>query len=352
VKVLVVDDIAYSRRALRSVFLSAGWAVLQAEDGQQALGTVRSEHPDLVVTDILMPRMDGFQLCRAIKSDPALWRIPVVFYTGSYGEEADRDFGLSLGAAAYLLKPLEPKELIGAVTRAIGKPTPELKARAEVADADWAARYADRLHAKLQDKVRELHDTLERLEATYTGTVEAFYLVLARREGADPIEAERPARLAQLFCEQTAPDIAADPNTLRGFLLHDIGKLLLPDELLRKTSPLTAEEWAEFKRQPALAADILRNVPGLGRALEIVRHTRERWDGSGYPDGLAGEATPIGARIFAIADTFEAIITGRPYRPRRPVAEAVEELRGRAGTQFDPGLVEPFIALVERLGRR
>jgi response regulator RpfG family c-di-GMP phosphodiesterase len=351
VKVLVVDDIAYSRRALRSVFFSAGWAVLQAEDGQQALDVVQAERPDLVVTDILMPRMDGFQLCRTIKSDPTLWRIPVVFYTGSYGEAADRDFGLSLGAAAYLLKPMEPRELIGAVTRAIGKPTPELKAKAEGVDPDWTARYADRLHAKLQEKVRELHDTLERLEATYTGTVEAFYLVLARREGADPIEAERPARLAQLFCEQVAPEVAADPNTLRGFLLHDIGKLLLPDALLHKSTPLSAEEWAEFRRQPALAADVLRTVPGLEKAVAIVRHTRERWDGSGYPDALAGEAIPIAARVFAIADTFEAIVTGRPYRPRRPVPEAIAELRGRAGTQFDPGLVEPFIALVERLGR-
>ncbi len=351
-KVLVVDDIAYSRRALRSVFLSAGWAVLQAEDGQEALAIATSERPDLVVTDILMPKMDGFQLCRAIKSDKDMARTPVVFYTGSYGEEADRDFGLSLGAAAYLLKPMAPRELIGAVTRAIGKPTPELRTRAEGADADWTARYADRLHAKLQEKVRELHDTLERLEATYTGTVEAFYLVLARREGVDPIEAERPARLAQLFCEQVAPDVASDPNALRGFLLHDIGKLLLHDDLLLKTSPLSADEWEEFKRQPALAADILQTVPGLGKAVEIVRHTRERWDGSGYPDGLAGEAIPVAARVFAIADTFEAIITGRPYRPRRPVAEAIAELRARSGTQFDPDLVEPFITLVERLGRR
>jgi response regulator RpfG family c-di-GMP phosphodiesterase len=351
VKVLVVDDIAYSRRALRSVFLSAGWSVVQAEDGQQALGTIRSELPDLVVTDILMPRMDGFQLCRAIKSDPALWRIPVVFFTGSYAEEADRDFGMSLGAAAYLMKPLEPRELIAAVMKAIGRPAPELKARAEGGESDWTARYADRLHAKLQDKVRELHDTLERLDATYTGTVEALYLVLARREGVDPIEAERPARLAQLFCERTAPDLAADPNILRGFLLHDIGKLMLPDDLLKKSTPLTAAEWDEFKRQPALATDILRNVPGLEKALEIVRHTRERWDGSGYPDGLAGTAIPLGARVFAIADAFEAIITGRPYRERRPAAEAVEELRRRAGTQFDPDLIEPFITMVERLGR-
>jgi cyclic di-GMP phosphodiesterase len=349
VKVLVVDDIAYSRRALKSVFLSAGWAVLQAEDGQEALALAKAEVPDLVVTDILMPNMDGFQLCRAIKTDPVLKRTPVVFYTGSYVDEADKEFGLSLGAVGYLTKPLEPRELIAAVTKAIGQPTPELQPRSS--GEDWAAAYADRLQAKLQEKVRELHDTLERLEDTYTGTVEALCFALARREGMDPMSTDRPARLAQLFCENVAPQLAADPMVLRGFLLHDIGKLLMPDGLLKKAEPLTPKEWEEFRMMPALATDILRNVPGLYRALEIIRHVREHWDGSGYPDGLKGSAIPLGARIFAIADSFEAIIAGRPYRPGRTAEEAVVEVRKRAGTQFDPDLVEPFIALVQSLDR-
>jgi putative two-component system response regulator len=345
-----VDDVAYSRRAMRSVFLSAGYAVLTAEDGQQALEIVRTELPDLVVTDILMPRLDGFQLCRAIKTGPLTHRIPVVFYTGSYNEAADREFGMSLGAAAYLVKPLEPRELIGQVTKAVGKPTPELQ---KVPSGDeWAKTYADRLASKLQEKVHELNRTMDSLEETYTGTVAALSLALAEREGADPIEAERPARMAQLFCERIAPEVAADPNVLRGFLLHDIGKLMLPDGLLKKPGPLTAEEWEVFKRAPRLAAEILRNVPGLGRAMEIVRHTRERWDGSGYPDGLAGDKIPLPARIFAVSDAFVAITAGRPYRQKQPVPWALEEIRRRAGTQFDPELVEPFALLVNELQPR
>jgi putative two-component system response regulator len=348
VKVLVVDDVAYSRRALRSVFFSAGYAVLTADDGQQALEIVQREMPDLVVTDILMPRMDGFQLCRAIKTDPRTKHIPVVFYTGSYNEAADREFGLSLGAVAYLVKPLEPRQLIGEVTRAIGHPTPELQARPAAGD-DWAHTHAERLALKLQEKVSELNRAISQVDEAYTGTVAAFALALAEREGADPIEAERPARLAQLFCERFVPELAADPNVFRGFLLHDIGKLMLPDGLLRKESPLTTAEWDLFKRQPARAAEILRNVPGLGAALDIVRHSRERWDGAGYPDGLAREAIPHAARIFAVCDAFVAITQGRPYRPRQPVAWALEEIRKRAGSQFDPGLVEPFVILVNEL---
>lgn len=350
-KVLVVDDVAYSRRAVRSVFLSAGYAVLTADDGQAALDIVTRELPDLVVTDILMPRMDGFQLCRAIKTDPRTARIPVVFYTGSYNEPADREFGLSLGAAAYLVKPLEPRELLAEVTKATGRVTPELKPRTTAGD-EWSRVHADRLAAKLQEKVHELNHALDQMEETYTGTVAAFALALAEREGADPIEAERPARLAQLFCDRFAPELAADPNVFRGFLLHDIGKLMLPDGLLKKETPLTAEEWDLFKRQPGRASDILRNVPGLGACLDIVRHTRERWDGSGYPDGLRGEKIPMASRIFAICDSFVAITTGRPYREKQPVPWALEEIRKRSGSQFDPSLIEPFVILVNELQPR
>jgi putative two-component system response regulator len=347
VKVLVVDDVAYSRRALRSVFLSAGYAVLAAEDGERALEIAREERPDLIVTDILMPRLDGFQLCRAIKTDPVLQRVPVIFYTGSYGDDADRELGLSLGAAAYLVKPLEPKELIEAVTRAIGIAPADLKRRAP-AD-DWAQAYADRLAKKLQEKVAELDHTIERLDEVITGTVAAFGLILAERDGSDPIDAERPARLAQLFTERVDPELAADPNVFRGFLLHDISKLMVPDPLLAKRVKLNPDEWAQLHRWRDVAADILRNVPGLGRAIEVVRHCHEHWDGTGHPGQLKGEQIPMPARIFALADTFEAITRGRPWSPRRGVPEAIAELRRCAGTQFDPDLVEPFIKMITEL---
>ncbi len=347
-KALVVDDLAYNIRTLRAIFQSAGYQVLVANDGQEALETARAQRPDFVLTDILMPRLDGFQLCRALKNDPALASTPVIFYTGSYTESADREFGTALGAAAYLLKPLEPKELLAAVAKVLGQPEPTLKPRSHLKET-FAAAYADRLAAKLQDKVTELNNTIVELEDTYTGTVAALTLALAAREGMNPIEAERPARLAQLFCERVAPQLAADPNVFRGFLLHDIGKLMLPEGLLTKKGPLTPEERAMLERQPAIAADILRNVPGLGRALEIVRHHHERWDGTGYPSRLKGEAIPLGARIFALCNTFDAMISQRPYRPSFSSQQAIEELRRGAGTRYDPSLVEPFVAMVESM---
>lgn len=346
-KVLVVDDVAYNRRAMRAIFMSGGHEVASAPDGRAALEICRGEPPDLVVTDILMPKMDGFQLCRAIKTDPLLQTIPVIFYTGSYADPEDREFGMSLGAAAYLLKPLEPQELLDEVARALNQsPTPMRRSHLR---ETWAAAYADRLASKLQDKVDQLNDTLSRLEDAYTGTVAALGLALAQREGHNPIDAERPAHLAQLFCERVAPELAGDSNVFRGFLLHDIGKLMLPDGLLAKATPLTDEERALLRRQPAIAADILRNVPGLGRALEIVRHQHEWYDGSGFPDGLRGDAIPLGARIFSIANAFDAMTTGRPWRARRSPAEALAELRRHAGTQFDPALVDPFAAMIERM---
>jgi len=347
-KALVVDDTAYGVRTLKAIFQSAGYVVATAGDGQAALDLVRRDRPDFIVTDILMPRLDGFQLCRALKTDEQLAHIPVVFYTGDYTDPADREFGISLGAAAYLTKPMEPQELIDEVARAVGMLRPKLQPRSHLRET-FAAAYADRVAAKLQEKVTALNAALAQLEDAYTGTVSALTLALAAREGSDPIEAERPARLAQLFCEKVAPDLAADPNVFRGFLLHDIGKLMLPEGLLMKAGPLTREERALFERQPGIAADILRNVPGLGRALEIVRHYHERWDGRGYPDFLEGERIPLGARIFAICNAFDAITTRKPYRASRTMREAIAELRKGAGTQFDPNLIEPFVAMVNAM---
>ena len=350
-RVLVVDDLAYNRRALKGVFQSAGYQVAAAEDGEAALRMIRTDRPDVVVTDILMPKVDGFQLCRAIKGDASLSSAVVVFYTGSYTDPKDREFGMALGASAYLTKPLEPKELLAEVARAVGQPEPSMQPRRNLAET-FSTAYADRLASKLQDKVAELQRAYLFLEESYTGTVAALALALAAREGLSPIEAERPARLAQLFCERVAPELAADPNIFRGFLLHDIGKLTLPDGLLTKLGALTDEERRLIRQRPVVASDILRSVPGLGAAVEIVRHHNECWDGSGYPEGLKGEAIPLGARIFTIANAFEAMTTGRPYRAKISVDWAVAEIRARTGTQFDPGLTEEFCAMVTAMRDR
>ncbi|HXY67926.1 MAG TPA: HD domain-containing phosphohydrolase [Gemmatimonadales bacterium] len=347
-RVLVVDDLGYNIRTLRAVFQSAGYEVDTAADGQAALDAVRARRPDFVVTDVLMPRVDGFQLCRAIKTDPALASIPVIFYTGSYAEPADREFGSGLGAAAYLLKPMEPRELLAAVATALGQPAPALKPHARP-QVEFTAAYADRLAAKLQDKIAELNRALEQQEETCTGIVAALTLALARREGTDPRETEWAAQLALLFCERVAPELAADPNVYRGFLLHDVGKLMLPEGLLTKPGALTLEDRQEFMRQPAIAAEILDSVPGLGRALEIVRHHHEHYDGTGHPDGLKGEAIPMGARIFAMCNTFSAMTSVRPYRQSLGPEQAFAELRRGAGTLYDPSLVEPFITMVQAM---
>jgi response regulator RpfG family c-di-GMP phosphodiesterase len=231
------------------------------------------------------------------------------------------------------------------VLKAVGQEAPVLQPRSHLRET-FAAAYADRIAAKLQEKVTELNKSIEQLEDTYTGTVAALTLALSAREGTNPAEAERPARLALQFCERVAPELAADPNVCRGFLLHDIGKLMLPEALLKKAGPLTPEDRAQLLRQPAMAGDILRGVPGLGRALEIVRHHHEHFDGTGHPDGLKGDAIPLAARIFAVCNAFESMTSERPYRPRRSAPEAIAELRRGAGTQFDPSLIEPFIAMV------
>jgi response regulator RpfG family c-di-GMP phosphodiesterase len=241
--------------------------------------------------------------------------------------------------------------LLAEVSKAVGQPEPTMQPRRSLAET-FSTAYADRLASKLQDKVGELERAYVALDESYTGMVAAFALALAAREGLSPVEAERPARLAQLFCERVAPELAADPNVFRGFLLHDIGKLTLPDGLLTKLGALSDDERAMIRQRPAVASDIIRSVPGLGAAHDVVRHHNEHWDGTGYPDRLKGEDIPLSARIFAIANAFEAMTTGRPYRAKISVDWAVAEIRARAGSQFDPGLTEEFCAMVTAMRDR
>ncbi len=257
--------------------------------------------------------MDGFQLCAPIKTGPHSSRIPVIFYTGSYNEPADREFGLSLGAAAYLVKPLEPREFIAEVTRAIGRPTP-ISRRAPSPAKDWAKTHADRLAAKLQEKVHELNRALETMEETLhrhrCGLRPGARR--ARGRGSDRSRAAGPPRPALL--RALRPGAGGRPQRLPRLPAARHRQADAARRAPQEETPLSSEEWEIFKRQPGRAADILRNVPGLHSALDIVQHTRERWDGSGYPDGPGRREDP--ARVPHLCHV--RLVRRHHHRPALP----------------------------------
>jgi ribonuclease P protein subunit RPR2 len=213
------------------------------------------------------------------------------------------------------------------------------------------------------EELRQLHDAervqraraeraLARLEASYKTTVRALAAALELRDDITGNHAERVTRLALLLTERVAPELAADAELEYGFLLHDLGKIGIPDAILLKRGPLDPHEFETMRAHPVLGERIVARIPYLsGVARQVVVAHHERWDGAGYPGGLAGEEIPLPARIFALADAFDAMTNDRPYRPALERERAIEEIRHGSGHQFDPSLVSVFVELAPPVRR-
>ena len=197
---------------------------------------------------------------------------------------------------------------------------------------------------------RLAQDALERLEASYRATVRALAGALELRDDQTGSHAERVSSAGLHLASAVAPELAADPELEYGFLLHDLGKIGLPDAILLKPGPLTDSEMKQMAEHPLLGARLLERLPYLGGvAREVVLHHHERWSGAGYPHGLRGEQIPLAARIFALADAFDAMTNDRPYRRALPLEQALAEIESGAGGQFDPELARVFVELAPEL---
>lgn len=357
-KILIVDDNADSRIILRKTLESNGYTVMTASDGAEALKLAREAPPDMIISDILMPVMDGFQLCRQCKDDDRLAGIPFVFYSASYTERQDEEFGLSMGAVRFIVKPMEPDDFLKTVKEILGDYEKGLLTPAAVTekkDEDaFLKGYSTRLVRQLEKKVEDLEESnqaLRRSEADLRELFESFVRTMVSTLDAKSRWTKGHSMRVAVYAEQIAREIGlGDKETeeLRmAALLHDIGKIGLRDSLLDKTEGLTEEEFKTMKAHAALGADLLKDIKQLRNITPAIKHHHERIDGSGYPEALRGKEIGLYADIIHVADSFDSMTADRPYRHSMGKEYAVSELKRLAGSHFDPALVNAFMKVLE-----
>jgi response regulator RpfG family c-di-GMP phosphodiesterase len=337
-RLLLVDDDDGLRALLRTTFEAVDVEVDEAGDAKQAQERIQALRPDAIVLDVSMPGMNGAAYCATLKNSLATRDIPVVLLTGT--DQANETIANEVGADAFMLKPFSPLELLAVVERLAGglHGTP-YRARGKRLPDEQLLLYARDLRHLL-----ELERGQRRLlESAWRETVSALASALDSKDTRTGEHSQRVHRYAAELARIVAPALADDESVAYGFVLHDIGKIGIPDNILQKPGPLTNPERRVMQTHTVLGEQMLSGVTLLqGGGLEVVRSHHERWDGCGYPDGLAGPEIPIPARVFAVADALDAMTSDRPYRHALDWEDARHEILAESGRQFDPDVVEAF----------
>lgn len=330
-KVLVVDDEEAIREVVTTLLEAQGYHCVACGNGRIALAAFRNDRFDLVLSDIVMPEMDGLKLLSELRMDDP--DVPVIMVTAMH------DIAIALeairaGAYDYILKPFEKDQLYLSVRRALEHRRLVIENRT----------YQSDLEHLVAERTQQLSIALQDLEQSYDYTLEALGGALDAKDAETEGHCQRVTAFTITIAKAMGVDKALLRHIARGAFLHDIGKMGVPDSILRKPGPLTAEEREIMRRHCDIGYAVLERIPFLKEAAEIVLSHQECFDGSGYPRGLRGEQIPLGARIFAVADTLDAMISDRPYRKALPISAAREEIKRYSGRQFDPRVVEVFLA--------
>lgn len=334
-RVLVVDDDEPIRKMLGRYLDHLGYQVELAEDTAHAIEWMERSFFDLVLTDVRMPGPDGMELLSWLAQQRP--QTAAVMLSGCDDLKlAVR--AMKIGAMDYIEKPFELENVAGTVARAIAN-----KKEALERERYWATleQRLDRQSGELRRLLRQLHEASEE-------TLEALVTALDARERETQAHSQRVSEYSVRLARELGVSEAERETIRQGSLLHDVGKIGISDRILLKPEQLTEQEWVEMRKHPEIGAWIVNGVESLKPASDIVIGHHERYDGGGYPRGLAGDRIPLGARLFAIADSLDVITSGRPYRGGRSFEAARQEIARNSGTQFDPSLVECYLKVPDR----
>lgn len=322
--ILIVDDEPAGRHTLESILEGQGYHLEMAANGAEALKKASLILPDVILLDVMMPGMDGFEVCRRIRNDPALAEIPIIMLTALDDKQSLLN-GLESGADDYITKPYDRFEL-----------------RARLLGITRLNRYR-----KLVDDRVHIEDAHLQLLSAYDATIEGWSRAMDLRDKETEGHTQRVTTLTEKLAVLAGISNEDLINMRRGSLLHDIGKMGVPDSILHKPDKLTDEEWSIMRQHPQYAYDMIQPIEYLRPALEIPYCHHEKWDGSGYPRGLKGEEIPLSARIFAIIDVWDAVTSDRPYRLAWDKQKALEHIHEQNGKHFDPHVVELFQKMMD-----
>jgi cyclic di-GMP phosphodiesterase len=309
--VLVIEDDATQRQLLSRVLEREGYSTVSARDGEEGLRLTIELVPHLVLLDLSLPRLDGYAILRQLRADPLTVTLPVIVVTAHTSVD-DMVAALDAGADDFLAKPVQQAELLARIRSAM------------------------------------------RLQRAMTNLERATQIVAALANAVEAKDAGlvHHCRWLAHHAARVGVQVGLRGEELEavayGALLHDVGKIGVPEHLLRKEGPLNEEEWSVMRRHPEIGERICRPLRSSTSFVPIIRHHHEQFNGSGYPDGLSGEDIPLGARIVAIADAYEAMVHGRPYQPAQAHGRVAAELKRLRGRQFDPDLVPVFLDELER----
>ncbi|MGD1105147.1 MAG: HD domain-containing phosphohydrolase [Terriglobia bacterium] len=331
-KVLVVDDDPAVRMFFREALKPITAHVAEAGDAAFALESIESGDFDIIVCDVWMPGASGLDLLSMAQQ--TRWDVGFILVTGEIQAETVIT-ALRMQASDFLLKPLMAEEVTCSVTRAFERLVAARQARA----------YQGSLESSIQRRTHELEVALSELESNYQMTLEALVAALDAREHKTFSHSFRVRAYTRYLARRAGYPPALLPSLEQGALLHDIGKIAVADAILLKPAKLTAEEWVDMRKHPTAGDEILKRVPFLRPASAIVRHHHERFDGTGYPDALKGAEIPLGARLFTVADTLDAMTSDRTYRKGPGFEAARAEIHRHSGRQFDPHIVELFLKI-------
>lgn len=338
--ILVVDDQLQNIELLEAFLAPLGYYILRASSGDAALTTLKEVAVDLILLDVMMPGMDGFEVTRRVRENPALHQLPIMLVT-ALRDKDDHLKGVEAGCDDFISKPVDKIELLARV-RALLK----VKAYHDLIDA-----YQKQLVSEIATRTQELHQSMKDTKAASLEIIRRLSYASESRDSSTGRHICRMSHFAAAVARQMGLSEDKVELVLYAAPMHDLGKIGIPDRILLKPASLSPLEWEIMKKHTLIGADILKDSDiELLRVGELIACTHhEKWDGSGYPAGLRGEEIPLNGRIVAIADVFDAMTSVRPYKAAIGVDETLETIRASRGKHFDPDVVDAFYAVFDEI---